>query len=76
MKKFTPDQWSSFFGRQPESGMGYFIGDITLCDGREFKDAIFVEGNITKIRGLADIPFETQDIKMVQVTGRRWDWSE
>ena len=76
MKTFTRDQWSSFFDHQQESGMGYFTGDITLCNGREFKDAIFVDGKITKIRGLVDIPFETRDIAKIHLTVRRWDWNE
>jgi hypothetical protein len=76
MKAFTSDQWSSFFDNKQESGMGYFTGDITLHDGRKFKDAIFVEGKITKIRGLKDIPFETQDIADIHLTVRRWNWDE
>jgi hypothetical protein len=74
MKQFSPGQWSAFFDNQPETGMGYFTGDITLHDGRVFKDAIFAEGRVTQIRGLADIPFETQDVATVRLTHNRWAW--
>jgi hypothetical protein len=76
MKLLPADRWAKFLQDQPETGMGYQTGDVTLADGRVFRDVIIVGGYITKIRGRADIPFEASEIARIDITGRRWSWDE
>jgi hypothetical protein len=56
MKLLPSERWAEFLCNQPETGMGYWTGNITL-DGRTFDDVIIDSGYITKIRGRVDIPF-------------------
>ena len=65
-----------FLLNQPETGMGYWTGNITLVDGSTFDDVIIADGYITKIRGRMDIPFEVDEVEKIQIIGKRWDWKE
>jgi len=56
--------------------MGFWTANITLLDGRRFEDVIIDGGYISKIRGRSDIPFEADDVADIEVTGRRWAWTE
>lgn len=48
--------------------MGYQIVTVFLRDGRHF-DQVLIDGNvITKIRGLAQIPFAEEEITDIVVT--------
>jgi hypothetical protein len=76
MKLLLSEKWAEFFRNQPETGMGYWTGNVTLVDGRRLDDVIFDSGYITKIRGRVDIPFEADEIETIQITGKRWDWME
>lgn len=74
MKALPVAKWAEFLRKQPETGMSYWTGNITLADGRIFHDVIIDGGYITKIRGLADIPFDVDEVVSIQVTGKRWNW--
>lgn len=76
MKLLPAEKWAEFLRNQPETGMGYWTGNITLVDGRIFHDVIIDSGYITKIRGRADIPFEVEEIAAIEITGKRWNWDE
>ena len=76
MKLLLPDKWSKFLGTQPETGMGFWTGNITLVDGRRFEDVIIDSGYIAKIRGRGDIPFDADQIKNIEITSKRWNWNE
>jgi hypothetical protein len=76
MKLLPADRWAELLRSEPEVGMGYQTGDVTLADGRMFTDVIIESGYITKIRGRADIPFEGSDVVKIELTGRRWKWDE
>ncbi len=76
MKLLPPDKWAAYLLSKPETGMGYWTGNLILADGRQFVDVIIDSGYITKIRGRADIPFEPTDVVKIEVTGKRWNWVE
>ncbi len=74
--KLLPDKWADFLRNQPETGMGYWTGNIKLTDGRTFNDVIIDSDYIIKIRGRSDIPFEPDQIERILITGKRWNWDE
>jgi hypothetical protein len=76
MKRLPPEKWSTFLAGQPETGIGYWTGNVEIADGRTFTDVIINSGYITKIRGRTDIPFEGADVVKIEITGRRWNWEE
>ena len=67
-------RFANFFQEQPESGMGYWVTDVVLKDGRVAKQAVVDSGYITKIKGMLTIPFEEGDIDYFVVTHEKWDW--
>lgn len=74
--KLLAERWGPFLTSRPETGMGFWTANITLLDGRRFEDVIIDGGYISKIRGRSDIPFEADDVADIEVTGRRWAWTE
>jgi hypothetical protein len=76
MKPLPADKWTHFLLSHGETGMGYTTCDIILKNGNHYSDAMIVEGNITKIRGLKEIPFEANEIEKIIVTHNRWNWNE
>ena len=73
MKKLS-ENWGPFFVSKPETGMGFHTGNVTLHDGRSYEDVVFNSGYITEVRNYEHIPFESEDIASIQITGRRWAW--
>ena len=69
-------KWASVFVSKPETGMGVHTGDVTLNDGRTYKDVIFDSGYIIRVRTYAEIPFKADEIATINITGRRWEWAE
>ena len=63
------DKWGPVLTRQRETGMGYQIAMVVLRDGRRFNDVLIQEGLITRIKGLAMIPFSESEITDIIVTG-------
>jgi hypothetical protein len=59
-----------------ETGMGYTVVRVTLCDGRIFRQVILDSGAVTRVRGLSGIPFSESDITDVEATHEKWDWKE
>jgi len=69
--------WKEKVKTLPESGMGYTVVRVTLKDKRVFEQALISNaGFLSRIRGLADIPFEEDDIAEIVPTHERWDWKE
>ena len=62
------DKWGPRLAQQPETGMGYQIATVVLSDGRRFDDVLIQEGLITRIKGLAGIPFNEPEIIDIVVT--------
>jgi hypothetical protein len=69
-----PEKWVRKLATEPETGMGYQVVSVVLTDDRRFNQAVIVEGQITEIRGLAQIPFEESQIADVVVTHDKWDF--
>ena len=55
--------------------MGYQIASIVLKDGSRFDQVVIVEGNITQIKDIKDIPFSEAEIADIIVTHDKWDFS-
>jgi hypothetical protein len=69
-------KWKEKVKALPESGMGYTVVRVTLLNGHVFEQAIIGSGFLSRIRGLADIPFQEEDIAEIVPTHERWDWTE
>lgn len=68
-------RWASQLAAEPETGMGYHIVTVVLRDGRTFDQVAIVEGRITQIRGLRNIPFNEDQIVDIRVTHDKWNFS-
>ena len=66
-------KWIGFLRNQPESGMGYQVGEVVLKDGRSFGHIVIVEGNVTLVDGNKTIPFSDEDIDSIILTHEKWD---
>lgn len=55
--------------------MGYQIVSIVLKNGRQFDQVVIVDGNITQIRGIEEIPFREDEIDQILVTHDKWDFN-
>ena len=69
-------KWKEKVRALPESGMGYTVVRVTMNDGQVFEQAVINCGFLSRVRGLADIPFQEQDIAAIVPTHERWDWKE
>lgn len=69
-------KWGATLTSLPETGMGYQIATVKLSDGRQFRQALIVEGQLTKIRGIEGIPFSEDEIADIVVTHERWNFAE
>ena len=61
-------KWVPFLTSQPETGMGFQVVSIHLCDGRTFEDVVIDSGYITRIGHSLNIPFMESDIEKITVT--------
>lgn len=68
--------WLETVTSLPETGMGYTIVDVKLTDGRIFRQVLIDSGNLSRIRGLSDIPFTEAEIADITVSYEKWDWKE
>jgi hypothetical protein len=59
---------------QAESGMGYHVVTVQLASGARYKQAVVIDGNLTRIRGFDAIPFAEPEIVNLEVTHDTWDW--
>lgn len=73
MVELTP-RWAEELARRPETGMGYQIVTIVLKDAIRFDQVVIIDGRITGIRGLNDIPFGANDIQQIILTHDEWDF--
>ena len=55
--------------------MGYQVVSVVLKDGKTFDQVIIVEGRITQVRGLGDIPFTEEQIAQIILTHDKWDFN-
>lgn len=68
-------KWVAELIDKPETGMGYQIVSVVLTDGRRFDQVGVIDGWITGIRGLDDIPFTADEIAQIILTHDKWDFN-
>jgi hypothetical protein len=68
--------WDEVVNNITETGMGYTIVSVTLRDGRRCDQVLIDSGYVSRVRGLADIPFSATDIAGIAPDHRKWDWKE
>jgi predicted signal transduction protein with EAL and GGDEF domain len=68
-------KWVSELASKPETGMGYQVVSVILQDGRRFDQTAVVEGVISEIRGLDEIPFTEDQIAQIILTHDKWDFN-
>jgi len=68
-------KWLAELVDKPETGMGYQIISVVLTNGRRFDQVAVVEGRLTQIRGLVDIPFTEGEIAKIILTHDKWDFN-
>ena len=68
-------KWAMELASQPETGMGYQVVSVILKDGRKFNQVVVVEGRITEIRSLKDIPFTEDEIAQIILTHDKWNFN-
>jgi len=68
-------KWASELASKPETGMGYQVVSVILQDGKRFDQVVIVEGRITEIRGLRDIPFTEEQIAQLILTHDKWNFN-
>ncbi len=68
-------KWTAKLASEPETGMGYQVISVILRDGRRFDQVVVVEGKITEIRGLSDIPFTENQINQIILTHDKWNFN-
>lgn len=62
------DKWAPVLRGQPETGMGYQICTVILCDGRHIERVVIVDGTVTEVAGDRDVPFTNDQIVDIRVT--------
>ncbi len=68
-----PDWVVKELGSQPETGMQYQTGDVTLKDSSVIRDVVFVGSKyISEVKGHETVPFNPKDIRKIQLTHKKW----
>lgn len=62
------EKWAPRLLAQPESGMGYQIVTVFLCNGKRFDRVTIVGGTITQVNGESNVPFKEEEISDIKVT--------
>jgi hypothetical protein len=59
-----------------ETGIGYQVVSVELKDGRFFEQVVASEGCIIEVRGYKEIPFAPDDVALVKVNHKRWNFRD
>jgi hypothetical protein len=70
------DKWATILTASPETGMGYQVVSIKLKDGSRYDQVLIEGGYVTRIRGLARIPFREDQIDAITVTHDKWNFDD
>jgi hypothetical protein len=81
MKRLVPIPPGTVYDlkQQKETGLGYQVVSVQLTDGRSFDQVVASEGCIITVRGYTEVPFGLDEIAIVKVNHKRWnfrDWSD
>jgi hypothetical protein len=74
--RLAEKRFADYFRNQRETGMGYWVTNAHLKDGRVFSQVIVNGGYVTQVRHHASIPFFETDIDRFEVTHDKWDWGK
>jgi hypothetical protein len=69
-----PRELADHLKHQGETGMGYQVVSVTLKDGKHFDQVVASEGFIIQVRGHKDVPFSSDDVALVDVNHKRWNF--
>jgi len=59
-----------------ETGIGYKVVSVELKDGRTFDQVVTSECCIIEVRGYKEIPFAAEDVALVSVNHKRWNFRD
>jgi hypothetical protein len=62
--------------QEKETGIGYKIVSVNLKDGRRFDQVVVSECCIIEVRGYKEIPFAPDDVAVVIVNHKRWNFRD
>ena len=62
--------------REKETGIGYYMVSVVLKDGRQFDQVVVSEGCVIEVRGYEEIPFASDDVALVSVNHKRWNFRD
>ncbi|HQG80936.1 MAG TPA: hypothetical protein PLC37_07945 [Smithellaceae bacterium] len=66
------DKWIDCLVAQPETGMGYHVVSVILCNGKRYDQVVVNSGYITQVKGYDNVPFHVDEIKEIIVTHDKW----
>ena len=72
----VPGAYVENLKQNKETGIGYQIISVTLKNGRYFEQAVASEGCIIQVRGYKEIPFAGDDVALVSVNHKRWNFRD
>ncbi len=72
----VPGAYVDDLQRDKETGIGYQVISVTLKNGCYFDQAVASEGCIIYVRGYTEIPFAGDDVALVSVNHKRWNFRD
>jgi hypothetical protein len=72
----VPSACADSLKRNKETGIGYQVVSVELKDGRYFDQVVCSEGCIIQVRGNAEIPFSPDEVAIVRVNHKRWNFRD
>jgi hypothetical protein len=78
MKRLVPipHEHASILKHHRETGMGYHVISVTLKNGKHFEQVLTSEGCVIQVRGHRDVPFSPEEVAVVDVNHKRWNFRE
>jgi hypothetical protein len=78
MKRLVPipSECVDHLDRGEETGIGYQVVSVELKDGRVFDQVVASEGCIIEVRGHKEIPFVPEEVALVKVNHKRWNFRD
>jgi hypothetical protein len=70
-----PERFRPILMAERETGMGYWVVNVTLIDGRVFRQVVIDSGYVTKVKGFNDVPFDGSEIAEIKVTHEKWQFN-
>lgn len=68
-------KWIKELASKSETGMGYQVVTVILKDKREFCQTVVIDGQITLIRNLDNVPFTEDQIDQIILTHDKWNFN-